>query len=52
MPMPTNVVAEEAELRVLTSDELFAGSREIVILHNGVPYRLRVTRQNKLILTK
>ena len=32
--------------------QLFAGQREIVILHHGEQYRLRITRQDKLILTK
>ena len=38
--------------RMLTSAELFGGHDEIIVLHNGAPYRLRITRQNKLILTK
>ncbi|CAG0992849.1 hypothetical protein MTYP_02377 [Methylophilaceae bacterium] len=35
-----------------TSKSLFAGTREIVIEHGGVEYRLRLTSQDKLILTK
>lgn len=35
-----------------TSTELLAGQRESVIEHNGVEYRLRLTGQGKLILTK
>ncbi len=35
-----------------TSQALFAGAREIVIEHAGVEYRLRLTSQDKLILTK
>ena len=38
--------------RVFTTVELFGDHEEIVLLHNGAPYRLRVTRQDKLILTK
>jgi hemin uptake protein HemP len=38
--------------RSIDSAALFAGSNELVILHNGTPYRLRITRQDKLILTK
>jgi hemin uptake protein HemP len=34
------------------SSALFAGWREVVIVHNGEQYRLRITRQEKLILTK
>ncbi len=38
--------------RSIDSAVLFAGSNELVIIHNGSPYRLRITRQDKLILTK
>ncbi|WP_240233027.1 hemin uptake protein HemP [Devosia lacusdianchii] len=38
--------------KIITSAALFEGSGEVLILHNGVPYRLRITRQDKLILTK
>jgi len=36
----------------LSSKALFGGRKEIVILHDGEEYRLRITRNNKLILTK
>jgi hemin uptake protein HemP len=36
----------------LDSRELFVGTREITILHGGDAYHLRLTAQNKLILTK
>jgi hemin uptake protein HemP len=36
----------------LDSRDLFVGTREIIIGHNGETYRLRLTAQNKLILTK
>ncbi|WP_249142592.1 hemin uptake protein HemP [Bradyrhizobium sp. AUGA SZCCT0160] len=36
----------------LDSRELFATEREIVIAHGEENYRLRLTSQNKLILTK
>lgn len=32
--------------------QLFAGQREVLIVHKGEEYRLRITRQDKLILTK
>lgn len=38
--------------RSIDSAVLFAGSTELIIVHNGSPYRLRITRQDKLILTK
>jgi hemin uptake protein HemP len=34
------------------STALFQGRREVVIVHRGVEYRLRITRADKLILTK
>lgn len=34
------------------SRELFVGTREITIVHGDDQYRLRLTAQNKLILTK
>lgn len=36
----------------LDSRALFQGAREAVIVHHGEEYRLRITRQHKLILTK
>jgi len=36
----------------IDSQSLFDGNREIVIAHGSEIYRLRVTAQNKLILTK
>ena len=37
--------------RRMTSMDLFAGSREVEIEHNGRHYRLRITQTGKLILT-
>ena len=34
------------------SSELFDDTLEIVIIHEGEEYRLRITSKNKLILTK
>ena len=34
------------------STALFQGRREIIIVHHGREYRLRITRADKLILTK
>ncbi|RYE57636.1 MAG: hemin uptake protein HemP [Hyphomicrobiales bacterium] len=39
-------------VKVVKSDEILGGGNEIQIEHNGMIYRLRVTRQDKLILTK
>lgn len=38
--------------RTLGSDSIFRGEREIGIEHHGALYRLKVTRQGKLILNK
>jgi hemin uptake protein HemP len=38
--------------RHVTSTALFRGEREIVIVHRGEEYRLRITKSDKLILTK
>src|SRR5687768_12047850 len=47
---PPNVAPECNPLiaRVIPSAQLFAGRREIVILHNGREYRLRLTQTGKL----
>jgi hemin uptake protein HemP len=39
-------------VRTLDSATLFAGRTEIVIDHGGALYRLKITRQGKLILNK
>lgn len=36
----------------MDSHDLFTGNREITIAHGDDVYRLRLTAQNKLILTK
>jgi hemin uptake protein HemP len=36
----------------MDSRDLFVGARDIVILHGRDAYHLRLTAQNKLILTK
>ena len=36
----------------IPSRDLFRGERELVILHAGNEYVLRITRTDKLILTK
>lgn len=37
---------------VIDSAALFRGSREITIHHEGALYRMKITRQGKLILNK
>ena len=38
--------------KTVASAELFDGETEVLILHHGEQCRLRITRQDKLILTK
>lgn len=40
------------EIRRLTTAELFLGRSRIEIDHQGATYRMQITRQGKLILTK
>ena len=37
---------------IVPANRLFQGNREILIGHNGDTYRLRITKNDKLILTK
>ena len=38
--------------RAISSAVLFNGTSEVIIEHAGSQYRLKITRQNKLILNK
>jgi len=51
-PQPQPEQPPPAETPCLSTRELFRGAREIWIEHDGVLYRLRLTRRNKLILQK
>lgn len=44
--------APPASARVINASDWLQGEREIWIEHEGVRYRLRVTRRNRLILQK
>lgn len=41
-----------AQHRIVESADLFRGTNEIMIRHDGLVYRLKITRQGKLILNK
>lgn len=41
-----------ADIPCIDSGDLFANQREIRITHRGEIYRMRITAQQKLILTK
>jgi len=49
-PSPVDKPVEPAPL--VLAENLFRGKREVLIEHDGVRYRLRITRRNKLILQK
>ena len=55
-PQPLTSSAEGRKINVtgnrIDSRELFINTREITIAHGADVYRLRLTAQNKLILTK
>ena len=42
----------DAGQKVLHSEELFGSEKLVLIRHEGATYRLMITRQGKLILTK
>jgi hemin uptake protein HemP len=44
--------APARDLKRVSSEELIGPAREVLIRHAGCDYRLRITRQGKLILTK
>ncbi|MCD2178419.1 hemin uptake protein HemP [Rhizobium sp. C1] len=51
-PTPDDRRAPAERSTVYSTETLFNGAREIEIAHNGEIYRLRITRQGKLILNK
>ena len=44
--------AEQATIRRFEVADLLQGGREIILVHGGSEYRLRITGNGKLILTK
>ncbi|MCP4594872.1 MAG: hemin uptake protein HemP [Neptuniibacter sp.] len=42
----------ESTRRWMSTDELFRETNEVTIVHNHQPYKLRITKNGKLILTK
>lgn len=49
---PVRVDRVPLSVRTLSSNSLFQGDHEIGIEHHGALYRLKITRQGKLILNK
>lgn len=48
----SQLVAAALSAKELSSEQLFGASNEVLIQHQGDTYILRLTKQNKLILTK
>ena len=46
------IPASETPIPQYDSEQLFHGHRELLIIHYGETYRLKVTRNGKLILNK
>lgn len=52
-PLATQHMERQPEpVRSISSESLFQGRTEIAIEHSGSIYRLKITRQGKLILNK
>jgi hemin uptake protein HemP len=51
-PKETERRTTAAEPRHISAVDLFAGAREVILEHDGQRYRLRITSNGKLILTK
>lgn len=52
LPATTSIDRGKAGISKFDSQDLFQGQQEICIEHADQVYRLRITRQGKLILTK
>jgi hemin uptake protein HemP len=51
-PTSPSAADNAAAPRIVTSESLLAGRRELLIQHGTEQYRLRLTASNKLILVK
>lgn len=51
-PIPLQTEHRVSPPPAVSAERLFNGAKEIVIRHLGEDYRLRITRNDKLILTK
>ncbi|MAY63338.1 MAG: hemin uptake protein HemP [Rhizobiales bacterium] len=49
---PLRTATERSGVKVVESSDLFGRLSEIGIMHEGSLYRLKITRQGKLILNK
>jgi hemin uptake protein HemP len=51
-PNPAREPVAQPSVPTISADKLLRGHREIAIVHGDAVYRLRVTRNGKLILQK
>jgi hemin uptake protein HemP len=51
-PLPVESEPRACPQGMIPAARLFQDSREVLISHNGQAYRLRITKNGKLILTK
>lgn len=55
LPQESGQPRQDARLsqpRMVSSEDILRGDKEVIILHHGEPYRLRATRNGKLVLGK
>ena len=50
--LPASSVVSCPQRKRITTADLMQGAREIIVLHQGEEYLLRITKSGKLILTK
>jgi len=51
-PQPPAALAPGPQRKRISTADLMQGAREIIVLHQGEEYLLRITKAGKLILTK
>jgi hemin uptake protein HemP len=52
LPSAESARGQQGSARRIDTETLLQREREIVIVHRGQEYRLRITKSDKLILTK
>jgi hemin uptake protein HemP len=51
-PSTEQPLTPQPEKKCVTTTDLMQGAKEIIVLHRGEQYLLRITKSGKLILTK
>ena len=52
LPRKPQTPSEKGQIPRIDASTILASSREIILVHNEQEYRLRITSNDKLILTK